>query len=366
MTVAVQGTDRSPYVATQVQIAPASKPMIQRLQALRFIAAALVLTGHVLMEMLQHEMKLGAITPLVDFPWGVGVDIFFLISGFIISHSALDNPRSLTSARKFILQRLIRIWPTYAMFTALMMVAVLLVPAFLAHNVLTLSYVIASFLFIPMPRPDDLRMFPVLGQGWTLNYEMFFYLAFTMALLLPVKLRAPVLWIGGISLILLGQYVALPQPLAFYADPIVGEFLLGILLSVMMKRLPAMPNGARLAIILAPVALFLLNSGDELPRIVSLGIPAFLLVGGVLFLGEKGERLLGASWLVLLGNASYALYLSHTFAVNAVLLFWIKLHLAIPALFFLLTFVVAIVGSVLVYKLLEVPTLQFLKQRLKR
>lgn len=338
-----------------------SSRMIERLQALRFVAASLVLVGHILMEMLQHNFDLGPVRSLVDLPWGAGVDVFFVISGFIISHSSMSRPASFRSVADFMTFRLIRIWPTYLMFTALMLVAVAVVPRFLAHNVLTIPFVIASFFFLPWPRPDDHRMFPVLGQGWTLNYEMFFYLSFAVTLRAPAKYRATILIVCGALLVALGQLTRLPQPLAFYADPIIGEFLMGVLLSEMMHRLPDRPKTGALIMVLALVLLFAVSPHQELPRILTFGIPAALLVLGVLLSGAQGERILGRPWLVLLGSASYALYLSHTFVVNMILFLWLKFHWASPELLFATIFLSAVLASIIVYKFIEQPSLAFLK-----
>lgn len=341
-----------------------SSRLIERLQALRFTAAALVLVGHVIMEALQHPVILAnaqinpetspVLSALRLVPWGVGVDIFFVISGFIISYGSLDRPASTESFVDFLIRRIIRIWPTYAFFTVLMVVANLLFQAVIRNPSLDPVYIVASLFFIPWERPTDGRMFPLLGQGWTLNYEMFFYVCFALAILLPRRARIPALVGGGCLLIVAGLTLPLPSILAFYANPIIAEFLFGVLLGVAFRKWPAAPRTGAVMVALGTLLAYgLFNVSSDLPRIVEAGVPAALIVAGILFAGEHGERLLGRPSLVLLGNASYALYLSHPFVINALIVIWLKLGIGQPVLFFLMAIVCSTVASVVVYLVLE-------------
>ncbi|MFZ2994728.1 acyltransferase family protein [Sphingobium sp.] len=340
--------------------------MIRRLQTLRFVAAAAVLVGHSLMELAQHNIGRNMLAALGSLPWGMGVDIFFVISGFIIAHASLELPSAPGVTSKFILNRFIRVWPPYAFFTALMLIAVLAVPSFLKHARLDVEHIAASFAFLPWPRPDDGRYYPLLGQGWTLNYEMFFYLSFALTLLLPPRWRAALLCCAGGILVAAGQMWHLPQPLAFYSHPVIAEFIYGVLLSLVFRRVSDQPlwGGGLIALALLYIALVPIDT--EVPsRALFAGLPAAMIVGGVLLLGSVGERMMGGSLPVLLGNASYALYLCHTFVVNAVL--WIMLRLfnpPPPALFMIVTFISATAASVIFYRLFEQPCLRLLKVRI--
>ncbi|WP_293883616.1 acyltransferase [Sphingomonas sp.] len=341
--------------------------VILRLQSLRFVAAALVLVGHTLMEMVQHNLDEGALAAAQGVPWGIGVDIFFVISGFIITTASIQRPSTPGAVGDFLLHRIVRVWPTYAFFTALMVAATLAVPSFLKHARLDPQHIVASLTFVPWPRPDDGRYYPLLGQGWTLNYEMFFYVSFAVVLFLPARFRVLALWVGGMALIAAGQLFALPQPLAFYAHPVIAEFLFGVALSVGYRRLPGSPMLGLGLITAAIVFLSLVPVDTEVPsRALFAGIPAAAIVAGVLLLGQRGERVLGGRLPVLLGNASYALYLSHTFVVNAVL--WVMMrifHPVPPMLFLAVAFVGASVVSIVAYRLVEQPALRLLKPRVR-
>jgi peptidoglycan/LPS O-acetylase OafA/YrhL len=342
-------------------------PQLERLQALRFIAAAAIVVRHVFMELDQHAISFPFRDALMSVPWGAGVDVFFVISGFVITFGSVGKAPSSGAAGDFVMRRLIRLWPTYALFTALMLLAMVIVPQTLTHPVIDPAHTAASFAFLPWPEPGDGAYYPVLGQGWTLNYEMFFYVCFAATMFAPSRFRAGLLWAGGLALILAGLMWKLPQPLQFYADPIVVEFLFGVALAVLYRRWNVRSSWA-IWIAFAGFATLgvLAVLLPDMHRAVKAGIPGALIVGGVVFSGPLVERYFGCQPLATLGNASYALYLSHTFAVNALLAVWLRLGLDAPWVFTGLAFVASVGISLAVYFVLEKPTLAFLKQRYTR
>lgn len=344
--------------------------LIQRLQALRFFAAALVLVGHVVMEVMQHPGMLSGfldntggawVFPVLrSIPWGGGVDLFFVISGFIISYGSLSKGPSWQNSLDFIVRRLIRIWPIYVIFTLLMLLATLVFRNAISHPNIDFTHIISSLLFIPWPRPDDGRMFPVLGQGWTLNYEMFFYLCFAVVILFPIKLRVLSLCAGSVFLVSAGIYFDLNKIVNFYANPIIFEFILGVLIGHLFKNSLFFPKLSLFSIALGLfLMLFSYRFAPDLNRVIGAGLPAALIVGGVLWWGEAGEKILGRRSLVMLGNSSYALYLSHSFVINLILLVWLKMKIGWPLLFFAVAILASIVGSVFVYIVMERPLLKY-------
>lgn len=337
---------------------------LDRLQALRFIAAAAIVVRHVFMELEQHGINFAGRDSMLAIPWGAGVDVFFVISGFVITFGAVGKEPSAGAAGDFILRRLIRLWPTYALFTVLMLIAMAVIPGMLNHPTIDPAHTVASFAFIPWPEPGDGLFFPVLGQGWTLNYEMFFYACFAATMLAPSRFRAAILWAGGIALVAAGLIWKLPAPLHFYADPIVVEFLFGVALAVLYRRWSFRSSWAVLAAIAGLAAIYILAlQWPDAHRAVKAGIPGALVVAGVVFSGPIVERYFGCAALATLGNASYALYLSHTFAVNLLLAIWLRLDVMDPWVFVAIASVSSVVASLLVYFILEKPTLAFLKDR---
>ena len=135
------------------------------IQALRVIAAFMVLAFHV-------SLEVAKLTPAaVLTPGSAGVDLFFVISGFVMLYSSERLFGRPWASAQFFKRRLVRIVPLYWLATTAL---VLLVAPFAGTKA-----VIASLLFWPYPAGGA----PLLNVGWTLNIEMFFYLVFAAALL---------------------------------------------------------------------------------------------------------------------------------------------------------------------------------------
>jgi exopolysaccharide production protein ExoZ len=155
-------------------------------QILRGLAALVV--------MLQHDsvaMAERAFDPSLRFDWGpCGVDVFFAISGFVMVLVTAGSWGRSGAAEPFLIRRLIRVVPPYWMSTAFKVLLLLAMPTLALSTVLTPWHVISSFLFIP-----DSALGPVVMVGWTLCFEMLFYLLFAGVLLMRGQ---PVVWLSGL------------------------------------------------------------------------------------------------------------------------------------------------------------------------
>lgn len=142
----------------------AQTPLSQRIdsiQLLRAVAAIAVVTQHV---------------PIPIFGDGLwGVDLFFVISGFIMCHATAR------SGRNFFLKRIIRIVPLYWLGTLFIYALALTLPQLLNTTTANPVDLLKSLLFIPFIKGGI--PVPIVFQGWTLNYEMFFYGLFWISLL---------------------------------------------------------------------------------------------------------------------------------------------------------------------------------------
>jgi exopolysaccharide production protein ExoZ len=114
-------------------------------------------------------------------PWGAGVDVFFVISGFIIVHSSQKLFESPHARGIFLARRLGRVVPLYWTATTLYLTVALVLPGAVNSEILYPGFVLSLYLFIPMERPDGLVQ-PLYTLGWTLNYEMFSYAIFALVL----------------------------------------------------------------------------------------------------------------------------------------------------------------------------------------
>lgn len=331
--------------------------MVVGVQYLRAIAAALVVFVH-LQEQLQRA---GHSIPLALYG-SAGVDIFFVISGFVMWHTSQDHHRTLD----FYYRRIIRIVPLYWALTSVVVAMLLWTPSLVRSGSFDWAHVVASYFFVPMAHPVATEsMFPVLIPGWTLNYEMFFYLIFGLALLLPRSKRLAALCIAFAALA--AAYFVVPREMtaaAFYTDPIILEFLLGILLGALCGR-GAKLSGRTATLLIVAGAILILCRFD-VHRFVRDGIGAAMIVyGAVLF--EMGRPVRRRPALMLLGDASYSLYLSHALVLSGLFQIMNRIvpvgTIAGAIVYLLAAVTVSVAAAILLYRLIEKPALAYLKLR---
>ncbi|WP_083585927.1 acyltransferase family protein [Chelatococcus daeguensis] len=307
-------------------------------------------------------------------PWMAGVDVFFVISGFIMVHASEELFGMSGAAGLFLTRRLIRIVPLYWAATLLFLASLVLLPNALNKAAPNLWQIVASFLFVPVARSDGLIR-PVFSLGWTLNYEMFFYALFATALVLRRAAAVATVTATLVLLVIMGEAVhrtgiAAPAVLAFWSDPIVLEFALGMGLALLRAEGIRLTLLARTSLAAAGVLLLHLDLAQPdrvvvLPPLVAYGGPAALLVAAAALghgatAGQRLERLMAA-----LGDASYALYLVHPFIIR-------PLRLAVIAAGFAgigaawgyvaLVLVASVLAALLVHRRFERPMMRRLRR----
>ncbi|KQN33741.1 hypothetical protein ASG37_16450 [Sphingomonas sp. Leaf407] len=342
--------------------------LLVNVQIARLLAALLVVVHHA-----DHELIQTAIAGWQDYrPWfrfdgSLGVDVFFVISGLIMVLTSGNSFGSVASVRHFLTRRLVRIVPLYWIFTMLMLVAMWFLPGRVAHSQSGGGQIVASLLFWPMQDMKGLIQ-PILGVGWTLNYEMFFYVAFGLALLLPRRTGLVTIFASFTLLVLAGQVLPAdaPDALRFWSGPIILEFLFGMIVGLGLQRGWRIGGATAVLMMVVGVTLLWLASDTGLSstpwRWLVGGIPASLIVAGAAMGPQAGDSA-GVRMLRLGGDASYALYLSHPFAINIVSVIWQKLPLVSPAGYIAATVIVSLATGVLVHLLVERPILDILHQR---
>jgi exopolysaccharide production protein ExoZ len=299
--------------------------------------------------------------------WGnFGVDIFFVISGFIIS--SIAN----TEANRFFARRVIRIAPAYWAITVAWSCFLLITPSGMFGPTITVEYLLRSLLFFGSD--------PIVTRGWTLNYEMYFYAIFAICLL-QSRIPSPILCaIVVVGLTLLFNVLASNSSVAvFYGDPIIIEFVFGIIAYYIWLRLPVYQGRKRTAW-LASIGLALvvgtvwwMATAETLglqPRAVFIGIPAFICVLGALWMERSANWKLTSPFGQLLGDSAYMVYLIHPFVLGPLNRFiWPMAYqytFVVRCLFFCVAVALTLVLSCFMHLYFELPTIEFLKRRLRK
>ncbi len=293
----------------------ASRPTFRLIQILRALAALMVVAHHATI-MLEQRNHLAIGTWING---GSGVDLFFVISGFVMTISSVPLRTAPHAARTFLARRLERVVPMYWLVTTVKVAVLLLIPALGFNAMGGFRHVLASYFFIPSFNPQQ-AMEPVVVVGWTLNYEMAFYALFAGALALRLK---PV-WVVAPTILGLAAWRVMygpagPVPLEFYQNTLPLEFLFGVLIGMALPYLRRLPFLLGLAGVLCGLPLLFLWRGPNFSvwRGVLWGLPALAVVAGAIRLESRwGER--SPRWLLELGDASYSIYLVHTFALPVV------------------------------------------------
>ena len=345
-------------------------PLRQQLQSVQLFRGAAVL-----LVLLFHATVISKAYLGYDLLGGLflfgysGVDIFFVLSGFIIFLKHRDDANSPKSLKPYFQKRFIRIYPLYWVI-ALALVPIYFAPAYDA------SYCIVLFKsLLLLPQVDN----PVVTVAWSLSQEVFFYGMFALAIFFPWRYVRPVF--VGCLLVTAVFYVGkitvpgtfeMPPHSGFFFSPYNLEFAMGCLAAHLLDSLRPLPSAP---LVITGLAMFLLcgiNDSSIYARfgrnhsILSYGIASMLMIlGGVLW--ERRRRRAMPSMLLLMGDASYSIYLTH----YALLDLFLKgaLALAIPALIgSSLTAVLATASSlgigVLLYLGVERPLLTYLRKRI--
>lgn len=283
---------------------------ISNIQALRAVAALLVVFVHLEGFLASLHLK----------PFGNGgVDLFFVISGFIMVYTTRNRP---VSALNFMTNRIIRIVPFYWLITISVFGIAVIAPTLLKSTSTDPVELAKSLLFIPYKKSSGLFQ-PVMFLGWTLNFEMFFYALFSLGLFLPRRRSGITVVAGVIAALVLAGWLFRPSGdlAGFYSSPILLEFAAGMMLGLYYERLPTSAGMVRVGILVLCVAALAANvllplAWPEVSRVVTEGAPALVLVVCAVHLHRSGCCTTNR-WLILLGDASYSIYLTHPFITQA-------------------------------------------------
>ncbi|NNE56644.1 MAG: acyltransferase [Hellea sp.] len=359
---------------------------LHSIQAMRGVAALLVVFFH---TSSLFRLSGGPRSEAIGHFWErgfAGVDMFFVISGFIMVYVTGEMKPSLASAWQFFKARITRIYPLWWVYALLMMGYFFVTyqqPA--APDVATgkgvLPHVLKSLFLIPQEAE------PVLGLGWTLIHEMQFYILFALGLLLPRKLLP--FWLLLWAAIITGAATLGAQPMhannypQLFISPLNFEFILGAFAGLWLTR----DNGRASGLFLwVGAGLFVAAMMIHLPgkasvfnwqRVAAYGVPSAMMILGAVWLERQG-RLSVPKFLTRLGDWSYSLYLAHFLVLLALRRIWQSADGALPEAlkfgsagmvdnlaFATIGTTLSIITAAISYHVIERPSLKLLRGKRK-
>jgi exopolysaccharide production protein ExoZ len=285
------------------------------LQYLRGIAALMVVYFHSILQL----KNIGVIHARIPLFGEAGVDIFFVLSGFVMWVTTVNSQ---SSGKSFIRNRLIRIIPLYWALTVLAGLVALAVPELLKHTVFDIKHIVLSLFFIPSINPSavegmGMAVSPLLVPGWTLNYEVFFYMLFACTLTFQSKFRFLLLLFVFVAFSCGGIFFKTENTaLDFYSAPIIFEFLLGIFVAILVRADFILHPMASVALAFTSFLSLMYFSlfEPQLNRLVLFGLPSALIVYSVCCM-ELKCGMFKFNLLKIIGDSSYSLYLTHIFTL---------------------------------------------------
>ncbi|HHU8872082.1 TPA: acyltransferase family protein [Escherichia coli] len=357
-----------------------NKQTIYNIQVLRFFAALIVVIAH--SEIVMYGIRMSGLG-------GIGVDIFFIISGFIMPFIAYggkkaDGPFNI-SAAKFFLRRLVRILPLYIILTACAVYVSYLV-----------SYQITSparplLFWFPSDKIDLVYFFrsitfthwdkgPILGVGWTLQFEFFFYAIFAIFIAIGVS-KIEKIEISFVTIVIVCNILVKNEhaanfikayfpPIEVISQPVMIEFALGMFMYRLYISKIFLNAKLATAILICSLPLFYILEkylittyvGNLWHRPLIWGAFSFYIVWATISLEGKVKT---PNILVYLGNASYCIYLIHGLFTSLLAHRWerLELHLHTSVFMYLAFYVLfSIITGCLVHSLIEKKIAKFTRR----
>lgn len=347
------------------------------IQFLRAIAATLVIYTHSLQFQIENSVSFQQNFFYLQNFGCIGVDLFFVISGFIITY-VVNKYNGVQQGMFFLLKRFIRINPVYYI-ASLLFLAALYFKSWILHKPFYSFYkIINSFsdTVLVIPTLDELKYYqPIMIMGWTLAFEWLFYILSFFAIIINWRNKIAILITLATVLVLTGIiFNASDYRLIFISNPIILEFILGVIICgiyINTKVIPVSISSLSLSVgLITWVILIFYGYGDvwlyknvlngelSYKRFLLWGIPCSLIVAGCVFL-EKSSKYKNAwnnKWIGFIGEASYSIYLVHPLVLLLLeLLYKVSSFSIPPDIRIIFQIVTAIIISVGFYFSVEKP-----------
>jgi exopolysaccharide production protein ExoZ len=339
---------------------------IASIQVLRAVAVLVVTICHAQYEV-SRIGKLPSVMPsaALENLAGFGVQLFFVISGFVMVYATEPLFGTKRGPLIFLYRRLVRIVPLYWIVTTFYLALTLLVGGF--NKGYPASFVIASYLFVPAARPDGV-IEPLVGQGWSLNYEMLFYFVFALTVFNARRISVSIVTAILIAAVVIGQMTHLPFVISVWTAPLLLYFVFGMWIGLAYRE----------GVTLTPIqGLALIGTGCILLFIQTCWTPQSSVFGFICWMipvlivaGSSLPRmsLSGPFWapMLVVGAASYALYLFHAVPIRGVLYLarWDGFDIGhAPGTYLCTTVVSSIALAIAMYYQVERPMMSALRRR---
>jgi len=320
---------------------------LSNIQFLRFFAAMMVVTSHIASHVpLLAGHQESSFWDRISIAGSYGVDIFFVISGFVITNSFRHQKKS---PSQFLKLRFFRIYPLYAAVTILFFLMHLVFPSMANSSKISIRLLLSSLTLTS-------RIFgfpyPILPQGWTLEIEVFFYLIFVASIILCLRLKS----FSGKEGLLSGVFILLA--IIFGAPNLMIEFVFGTLISIYSGKTRKMGF-----ILLAAIGFFIfiwINIAIDIrtDRYLWIGLPSALLVFLAIATPQLPRRFMN-----FLGDISYSIYLIHGIIIAVLLRFFTGIHEHSILIFSECVFALVVVIAGCTYLFFERPLVLYSKNR---
>lgn len=355
---------------------------LDSIQVLRGIAALYVTIYH-LKDVMPHDAAFRKEIEFIAGSGPAGVGLFFVISGFIMVYITRNTVPSGRNIFRFTAKRLIRIWPAYAVIT----LGYCFLHSRISPNPEWSSELLRSLLFIPLANtPAPFYGYATLNVGWSLNYEIYFYLLIAVSMLFS-RLRWYAFFLMiAVTLVAIPTYYGaftlkadkmqdLGAPyLNMVANPIIWNFVCGVFLGLayynrgLHEQIRAFLSLKMVAPTLLCLAIWQFLSGflgGFGPLEWGLGSTVIFAV----FVFHYQERIQKfPSWLVSLGDMSFSIYLLHVPVVVGLGFLFRKLGFPVYSegtAMFLLSLALTFIASRISYEYIELKLTSYLSQWLR-
>jgi exopolysaccharide production protein ExoZ len=325
------------------------------LELARGLAALLILIYH-LSKFDPNHPALLYLMPLHPF-LSSGVDLFFIISGFLMVHTTRDTANR--HPLKFIIKRCIRIYPTYWLVLTPLVVMLAVYPQWFPTLIHAKASIFHSTFLLPHKTPL------ILSLAWTLVFEVYFYAVFALTLFLKPKTQHITLMLFFMACFCTGLWVTFDDAfLQLLTSPLLLEFMAGMILAVLWPFIRVQTIAPAALSLLMAIMLFALPGMTISIRPVSQGIPSMFLILAFLQWEKYDFPPAWKTPALISGGVSYPLYLIHMPIIGCVMLAAKHLHIQTGHLGLTLSFIAitSLIAAAFIHYAFEVPVQTHLRR----